>query len=88
MNTFIIGADPRETAKILDMKRLGKQRVEAFQLLRANLGLIKGWIHHPATKSWKGYEAYLLKVYIRAMMDEWGGRGYRNDKCNRLRRYY
>lgn len=50
MNTFIISADPRETARLLDYRRLGKQRVEAFQLLRANLGLTKGWDEVELTK--------------------------------------
>jgi hypothetical protein len=30
---------------------------------------------------WKGYEPYLLTVYLRAIMDEWIARGYNNTKC-------
>lgn len=84
MQTFVTSYDMNETARKLDYRRLGKQRVEAFQILRTNLGLIKGWPHHPATKSWKGYEPFLLKVYIKAMMEEWARRGYKNILCTNM----
>jgi len=84
MQTFLTSFDMVENARNLDYRRLGKQRVEAFQILRANLGLTDGWKHHPATRSWKGYEPFLLKVYIKAMMDEWARRGYKNIKCTSM----
>lgn len=34
VNTFLVHSDFRQSAECLDVKRLGKQRVEAFQILR------------------------------------------------------
>jgi hypothetical protein len=83
MQTFITHPDPTETARILDRQRLGKQRVEAIQIARTLLALTekRGWSRHPAVRMWHGYEAYLVRVYLRAMMDEWARRGYANTKC-------
>lgn len=65
------------SAQDLDNKRLGKQRVEAFQILKANLGLTVGWRNHPAAVMWRGYEGSLCN-YALAICDEWIKRGY-ND---------
>lgn len=82
MQTFLPLPDPVETAQVLDNKRLGKQRVEAIQIARTLLGLSKGWGNHPAVRMWRGYEAYLVLVYLPAMMGEWGEiRGFNNAKC-------
>lgn len=83
MQTFLISDNPAETAKILDNRRLGKQRVEAIQIANILIGETskKGWRNHPAVKMWRGYESYLVKVYLRAMMREWLLRGYSNEKC-------
>ena len=70
VNTFLPYADFEESAKALDYRRLGKQRVEALQILRANLGMTKGWVNHPAAKMWKGHEITLCKYGI-AMCMEW-----------------
>ena len=66
VNTFLPWPDYNKTAKSLDDKRLGKQRVEALQILRANLGLTKGWRNHPAAVMWRGHEGSLIE-YIYAM---------------------
>jgi hypothetical protein len=61
VQTFLPYADFRSSARTLDQKRLGKQRVEALQVLR---GLTKpnyGWRHHPAVKMWAGYEEALVR---------------------------
>lgn len=69
-------------ARNLDNRRLGKQRIEAIQILRTLLGVSsQGWKNHPIVKMWRGYEPYLLKVYLKAIMDEWASRGFCNDKC-------
>ncbi len=69
-------------ARNLDNRRLGKQRIEAIQILRTLLGISsQGWKHHPIVKMWRGYEPYLLKVYLKAIMGEWAARGYCNEKC-------
>jgi hypothetical protein len=61
------------------MKRLGKQRVEAKQLLNILLGETdkKGWTKHPCTLMWKGHEE-TLKYYHDIMICEWMSRGYNN----------
>lgn len=41
------------TAKILDDRRLGKQRVEAMQIIDAIEKDGKGWKNHPATAAWR-----------------------------------
>jgi len=83
MQTFLISPNPSETAKILDSKRLGKQRIETIQILNVLLNETekKGWRNHPAVRMWKGYEPYLVKVYLKAMIDEWEARGYNGPKC-------
>lgn len=52
MQTFLPYTDPEKCARVLDNKRLGKQRVEAIQILNVLLGVTqtKGWRNHPAVK--------------------------------------
>lgn len=78
MQTFLPVADFKESAKILDYRRLGKQRVEARQILNALQGKSKGWVNHPATKMWRGFEP-ALEQYLREMILEWLDRGYNNS---------
>lgn len=81
MQTFLPYKDIKKTAKCLDRARLGKQRVETIQIAQALLGLSSGWKNHPAVKMWKGYEPFLIKVYLKTIMEEWENRGYKNIKC-------
>lgn len=82
MQTFITDHDMDKNAKNLDYRRLGKQRVEALQIAEILiLNRASSWSRHPAVKMWKGYEAFLMKVYIPAIMKEWMERGYANAKC-------
>lgn len=76
MQTFLPYDSFVKSAQVLDWRRLGKQRVEAMQILKA-LETGKGWIHHPITKMWRGYENS-LKVYMTVMIEEWIERGYNN----------
>lgn len=78
MQTFLIHSSFVVTAKLLDNKRLGKQRVEAKQILNALHGKSKGWRNHPATLMWYGYEN-ALKYYHDCMVSEWLHRGFRNS---------
>ena len=79
MQTFLPYADFATSAGVLDMKRLGKQRVETMQIMKALL-TGAGWINHPATKMWQGHEIALLDYQL-AVCDEWAVvRGYR-DTC-------
>lgn len=77
MQSFLPYPDFSESAKALDYKRLGKMRVEAWQLLRAIRGETRGWVNHPAAVMWRGHEEALIRYGI-AMCDEWIDRGY-ND---------
>lgn len=78
MQTFLPYADFDQSAKILDNKRLGKQRVEVKQIYRALLGETKGWRNHPATVMWRGYEKALLNYGI-AICREWQRRGFEDS---------
>lgn len=79
MQTFLPYDDFTKSAAVLDRQRLGKQRVEGLQILRALSGLTKGWVNHPATKMWRGHE-WSLAEYTIGMCVEWINRGY-NDTC-------
>lgn len=77
MQTFLPDSDFKLSAKVLDYRRLGKQRVEAWQILNTLLGKSSGWKNHPAVKQWKEYE-YHLAEYGYEICAEWRHRGY-ND---------
>jgi len=78
MQTFLPYANVRKSMKVLDSRRLGKQRVEAFQILNIVLGRATGgWRNHPAIKMWRS-NPNALKVYLNETIREWIGRGYRN----------
>lgn len=78
MQTFSIDPNHSITAKHLDYRRLGNQRVEAKQILLALLGISAGWKNHPATKMWQGYE-HELCLYSIAICEEWISRGYKDS---------
>lgn len=83
MQTFLPVPDFAETARILDYKRLGKQRVEAYQILEALGGVETRWKYHPAVNMWRGSEFRLID-YGLAICREWIGRGYEDNMLNRL----
>ena len=77
MQTFLAYPDYLRSAAVLDRMRLGKQRVEAYQILRTLRGVSKGWANHPATKMWRGHELSLA-TYGAAVCAEWLRRGYKD----------
>jgi hypothetical protein len=81
MQTFLIASSFEETARVLDRQRLGKQRVEAYQIITANIKYREGskssWQNHPAVKMWRGYEKGLA-LYGRTMCVEWKKRNYKD----------
>lgn len=86
MNVFLPYADIIRSVRVLDDKRLGKQRVECYQILRTLTGRAKGWRNHPATKMWRGYEN-ALRFYMNECISEWKRRGFRNTmRLARVRR--
>lgn len=74
MQTFLPYADFAHTAAVLDLRRLGKQRVEALQVLRATTRPEYGWRHHPAAKMWWGYPEALV-CYGLAICRSWTALG-------------
>jgi hypothetical protein len=77
MQTFLPLPSFTASAQALDYRRLGKQRVEAMQILNTLTGKSTGWKTHPAVKMWVGHEN-ALAAYMDACIDEWVSRGYRN----------
>lgn len=77
MQTFLPYADFRKSVKCLDNKRLGKQRVEALQILKAIYIDDYGWKNHPCVKMWEEYP-HALQVYMNECIDEWIARGFKN----------
>jgi hypothetical protein len=75
VQTFLPDPDFATSAGLLDTKRLGKQRVEAMQILRALTRVEYGWKHHPAVLMWAGYEEALV-AYALAVCEEWIARGH------------
>ena len=78
MQTFLPLPNMNESVKCLDYRRLGKQRVEAMQILKALGNPSYGWQNHPAVKMWRGYEE-ALKFYMNMCILEWEKRGYNNN---------
>lgn len=79
MQTFLPYADFTETARVLDRRRLGKQRVETIQVLRALTVPGYGWRRHPAALMWTGYAEALVR-YGLEMCDRWCALGHA-DTC-------
>lgn len=83
MQTFVPHKSFIRCALSLDRQRLGKQRVEVLQILKALKGQSKGWVNHPATRMWRGYEDALAH-YGRVMCREWVGRGYADTVADKI----
>lgn len=77
MQTFLPYKNFQQSARALDRQRLGKQRVEGYQILRTLVGLSTGWSNHPATRMWRGYTPALY-AYTQTCIDVWRERGYKN----------
>jgi len=89
MQTFLPYPSFIESAKSLDNKRLGKQRVEAYQILNT---LFKGpvtngkktaWYNHPAVQMWRGYEQSLAE-YGYVICKEWRNRGFKDSLMDKF----
>src|SRR3954453_6878449 len=75
MQSFLPVADFEESARLLDSPRLGKQRVETLQVLRALELPDYGWANHPVVTMWRGRTAGLV-AYGLAMVRVWRERGF------------
>jgi hypothetical protein len=79
VQTFLPYREFHQTARVLDARRLGKQRVETLQILNALSRENYGWQNHPAVKMWRGHEQ-MLAEYGLSICVEWKERGYK-DTC-------
>jgi len=79
VQTFLPYPDFERSARALDAKRLGKQRVETIQVVRALTRPTYGWANHPAVLMWKGYEEALGR-YGLTCCEVWTERGF-GDTC-------
>ncbi|MGC5345634.1 MSMEG_6728 family protein [Streptomyces sp. AM 4-1-1] len=79
MQTFLPFPDFASSAQALDRRRLGKQRVEALQVLRGLTVPGYGWRHHPAVRMWCGYEEALVR-YGLEVCRVWTDQGH-GDTC-------
>lgn len=61
MQTFLPYPDFERSARALDTRRLGKQRVETIQVVRGLTVEGYGWRHHPAVRMWRGHEEALAR---------------------------
>lgn len=68
MQTFLPYKDYAACAQCLDTVRLGKQIIEAIQILKGQRA------SHPVSKMWVGYSSALCE-YIRRLHEEWLRRG-------------
>lgn len=83
MQTFVPYDTFASSAMCLDYRRLGKQRVETYQLLRANLDITIGWKNHPAARMWRNNINGLI-AYGVVMCDEWTKRGYKDTTKEKI----
>ncbi|WP_238421823.1 MSMEG_6728 family protein [Gordonia sp. 'Campus'] len=74
MQTFLPYPDFRRSAEALDQARLGKQRVETLQILRALELFDYGWTNHPAVVMWRGHTPALV-AYGLAFVEVWTREG-------------
>jgi hypothetical protein len=81
MQTFLPYTDFVKVAATLDSKRLNKQILEGYQILKAlsNDNPKTTWRNHPASKMWQGHECALYD-YIFSCVDEANIRGIKTDK--------
>jgi hypothetical protein len=79
VQTFLPYADFERSARTLDPRRLGKQRVEGIQVVRGLTRPGYGWRHHPAVKMWTG-RLEALGRYAITCCEVWTERGFA-DTC-------
>lgn len=83
MQTFLPSQSFAESLACLDNKRLGKQRVEAMQILQAlEINSTSRWRNHPAVKMWANYIP-ALTLYHDLAIATWKARGFKNNMIYR-----
>lgn len=81
MQTFLPYKSFSKSAQVLDNKRLNKQILEGYQILKvlSTDDPFAAWRNHPAVLMWKNAELTLLN-YVLAMVKEADVRGIKTDK--------
>jgi len=81
MQTFLPYRDFKQSAEVLDNKRLNKQILEGYQILKVlnSDDPRAAWRNHPAVKMWRGAETTLYS-YILSMADVATAKGIKTDK--------
>jgi hypothetical protein len=81
MQTFLPYKDFNQSAIALDNKRLNKQILEGYQILKVlnSDDPRAAWRNHPAVKMWRGSEAKLYD-YVLSMANVATSRGIKTDK--------
>jgi hypothetical protein len=74
VQTFLPYPELARSAAVLDPARLGKQRVETLQVLRALELPEYGWRHHPVVRMWRGHTPALV-AYGLACVEVWTAQG-------------
>lgn len=88
MQVFIPYPDPFLTAQCLDRKRLQKQRLEAYTIIKAIVYKTGGWASHPVVKMYSDHIGWLqcylscLRLYLEGFLDE---ARYWADNANKIR---
>jgi hypothetical protein len=83
MQTFLPYSSFTESAQCLDRQRLGKQRIEAKQIVTCIISRLRapdsiaprGWSNHPAVRMWMHNPGSLCN-YGMTICEEWISRGY------------
>ncbi len=78
MQTFLPFTDFTLSITTLDYRRLGKQRVEALQIINSLSDPNYGYRHHPVKLLWANH-VDALKYYCNLCIQEWELRGYNNS---------
>jgi hypothetical protein len=86
VQTFLPYSDFRRSAEVLDDRRLGKQRVETLQVLRALVVPEYGWQRHPAVLMWQGHVDALV-VYGLTFVRTWTRRGFADTTHDQIREF-
>jgi hypothetical protein len=91
MQTFLPSHDFEQSAEFLDNKRLGKQRVENLQILKAIRGIYSGerigWKNHPATRMWVNHLPYFAD-YHSSIVGVWEDKGFEDTTFDSFREVY
>jgi hypothetical protein len=83
MQTFLPYPSFLASAQVLDRQRLGKQRVETLQILRALEFPDYGWQNHPAVRMWRGRTPALVRYGLDCVR-VWTGRGHGDSTAEQI----